>query len=111
GVSKDLLGLFGKRQFGRRADPLDEDVLPLDLAAQLLRLDLKAAEEFGDRLLPFAQDPERYVFGLDHPAAELRRLVAGEEERPPGLLVELRSEEHTSELQSRENLVCRLLLE
>src|SRR5690606_41311666 len=25
--------------------------------------------------------------------------------------VELRSEEHTSELQSRENLVCRLLLE
>src|SRR5690606_41946834 len=28
----------------------------------------------------------------------------------PGLLF-LRSEEHTSELQSRENLVCRLLLE
>src|SRR5690606_39517141 len=26
-------------------------------------------------------------------------------------LVQLRSEEHTSELQSRENLVCRLLLE
>src|SRR5436309_12134134 len=25
--------------------------------------------------------------------------------------IELRSEEHTSELQSRENLVCRLLLE
>src|SRR5690606_41175685 len=28
-----------------------------------------------------------------------------------GLLVAARSEEHTSELQSRENLVCRLLLE
>src|SRR5690606_39181214 len=27
------------------------------------------------------------------------------------LLVDLRSEEHTSELQSRENLVCRILLE
>src|SRR5690606_42104442 len=27
------------------------------------------------------------------------------------LLVQVRSEEHTSELQSRENLVCRLLLE
>src|SRR5690606_39929698 len=26
-------------------------------------------------------------------------------------LVDMRSEEHTSELQSRENLVCRLLLE
>src|SRR5690606_30712434 len=31
--------------------------------------------------------------------------------RHAGLLEELRSEEHTSELQSRENLVCRLLLE
>src|SRR5215475_5802979 len=28
-----------------------------------------------------------------------------------GCQVEVRSEEHTSELQSRENLVCRLLLE
>src|SRR3712207_7099386 len=28
-----------------------------------------------------------------------------------GLLTELRSEEHTSELQSRQYLVCRLLLE
>src|SRR5690606_41958027 len=27
------------------------------------------------------------------------------------VLAEIRSEEHTSELQSRENLVCRLLLE
>src|SRR5690606_39452950 len=27
------------------------------------------------------------------------------------ILIEVRSEEHTSELQSRENLVCRLLLE
>src|SRR5690606_39407392 len=28
-----------------------------------------------------------------------------------GLYIKFRSEEHTSELQSRENLVCRLLLE
>src|SRR5690606_41935160 len=41
-----------------------------------------------------------------------------ESHRPPGELLateqtveEGRSEEHTSELQSRENLVCRLLLE
>src|SRR5690606_41791765 len=32
-------------------------------------------------------------------------------ERLPSLARGLRSEEHTSELQSRENLVCRLLLE
>src|SRR5439155_26101031 len=30
---------------------------------------------------------------------------------PPGLRAALRSEEHTSELQSRGHLVCRLLLE
>src|SRR5690606_41818910 len=30
---------------------------------------------------------------------------------PPELMKKRRSEEHTSELQSRENLVCRLLLE
>src|SRR5690606_40718124 len=29
----------------------------------------------------------------------------------PGTTIDFRSEEHTSELQSRENLVCRLLLE
>src|SRR5690606_41884683 len=39
-------------------------------------------------------------------------LVELELEQPAGLglLEQLRSEEHTSELQSRENLVCRLLL-
>src|SRR5690606_41318024 len=37
------------------------------------------------------------------PGVALASIVAG--------LLYLRSEEHTSELQSRENLVCRLLLE
>src|SRR5688572_31406249 len=33
------------------------------------------------------------------------------EQRGAGFLNEMRSEEHTSELQSQSNLVCRLLLE
>src|SRR5690606_40345169 len=40
---------------------------------------------------------------LDSPAEEFRAAL--------GSLPDARSEEHTSELQSRENLVCRLLLE
>src|SRR5690606_41653494 len=40
-----------------------------------------------------------------HLADTMTRLAAIEDEAPR------RSEEHTSELQSRENLVCRLLLE
>src|SRR5690606_40970434 len=42
-----------------------------------------------------------------HVAHRLRRVHLHHGE----VVVELRSEEHTSELQSRENLVCRLLLE
>src|SRR2546429_4684540 len=41
----------------------------------------------------------------DHPRISLRRQLAGARAHRP------RSEEHTSELQSRLNLVCRLLLE
>src|SRR5690606_39385782 len=37
--------------------------------------------------------------------------IAEEMGHHPAMLTEWRSEEHTSELQSRENLVCRLLLE
>src|SRR2546428_7284547 len=38
-------------------------------------------------------------------------LLAHQRREPLGRLVEDRSEEHTSELQSRSDLVCRLLLE
>src|SRR5207302_8338879 len=47
---------------------------------------------------------EQVVAAPDGP----RRQPAHDDASEPG---ELRSEEHTSELQSRENLVCRLLLE
>src|SRR2546430_2866728 len=43
----------------------------------------------------------------DRPVGVDARLVRGARRRPAGL----RSEEHTSELQSQSNLVCRLLLE
>src|SRR3712207_7787448 len=44
-------------------------------------------------------DPDRGDLALPHPDADERLLLAR------------RSEEHTSELQSRQYLVCRLLLE
>src|SRR6266498_5072641 len=50
-----------------------------------------AAADLGQRLLGL---PQRHRVVLDHPRAVLAR-----------------SEEHTSELQSRPHLVCRLLLE
>src|SRR5690606_40221951 len=73
----------------------------------------------------FLADLERAVevADEDHAAAgevaierglERRHLAAGEQNHlrlRRIVLVVARSEEHTSELQSRENLVCRLLLE
>src|SRR3712207_7694652 len=47
-----------------------------------------------------------------HPCARHhRRRLSGRWRRPRGARPEVRSEEHTSELQSRQYLVCRLLLE
>src|SRR2546422_5045705 len=43
----------------------------------------------------------------DHAARRARQAAASSVQRRPGM----RSEEHTSELQSRLHLVCRLLLE
>src|SRR2546430_10760938 len=56
------------------------------------------ARQLVDHRLRFGSPSEAVVV-----AAELKRYVA------PG--VRRRSEEHTSELQSQSNLVCRLLLE
>src|SRR2546430_9598443 len=43
--------------------------------------------------------------------ARLRRIPDGRPSVAPAAAARLRSEEHTSELQSQSNLVCRLLLE
>src|SRR3712207_9596653 len=51
-------------------------------------------------------DPGRVSAGDRHAAGAVRRRVAPRDRPPLG-----RSEEHTSELQSRQYLVCRLLLE
>src|SRR2546427_13259330 len=67
-------------------------------------------------------DPDEVSLTLHHDLEQRRRdaLPVATEIEPPGVLFELqpgggqleiRSEEHTSELQSQSNLVCRLLLE
>src|SRR5207253_10806799 len=87
------------------------DALPISQRLDLLALDRRRLEEL---LLPdgetdLRRDPHR-VLHLDGSRgirlAGIRR-VRGPQ-RPPAVL---RSEEHTSELQSRGHLVCRLLLE
>src|SRR2546426_6929170 len=56
----------------------------------------------AENLFKDAADGFRRLYGVEHPST-LRALA--------DLAITLRSEEHTSELQSPCNLVCRLLLE
>src|SRR5207302_2358856 len=52
------------------------------------------------------------AFTAHRPPSEVTNLRAADgSSKVPARAVGMRSEEHTSELQSRENLVCRLLLE
>src|SRR5690606_39326542 len=77
---------------------------------------------FRSQVDQHAQDPHqlaRLLVAAVHQAAEHVDVDHDEEQRGPGAVhvpdqpapLHVRSEEHTSELQSRENLVCRLLLE
>src|SRR5690606_41694725 len=67
------------------------------------------------RLRPGAGQPvprlRAAAHGADGPAGPRHRPPPDHRRPPPGDGARRRSEEHTSELQSRENLVCRLLLE
>src|SRR3712207_38601 len=76
----------------------EHDLLRDRLLALRQRVDLAVLDDLDDLLLDRLADP----------AQALRAAVERElRDRPGGL----RSEEHTSELQSRQYLVCRLLLE
>src|SRR5205085_4858372 len=79
--------------------------LPDDLYLQHSRAIL--LEEFGNTYITLG-DLEMALTIHRNSLAIRERLVAAD---PSNLLWQYRSEEHTSELQSQSNLVCRLLLE
>src|SRR5438270_9901770 len=63
-------------------------------------------------IVPSSRDPSRYHDALNPLAlAHVRDDVHGDRRLRDDVEARLRSEEHTSELQSQSNLVCRLLLE
>src|SRR5690625_6448850 len=72
-----------------------------DVAAMLAALDMDSLETLVERTVPADIRLNREL-ELDPPRSEAEAL---------DYLQRLRSEEHTSELQSRGHLVCRLLLE
>src|SRR5690606_42139545 len=90
--------------------------LPLRDALPIYSVDKSATYGRSDGTIGVraSLDPQRRQCRQRAPGAiaggRAEPLAAGVDPAPRGA-VALRSEEHTSELQSRENLVCRLLLE
>src|SRR5690606_42164435 len=84
------------------------DLHPLAELAQLLRRD-RLAEPLLDGIEKLRLQHDQQL------PLRIRRAFESEDvaqtEEPRRKILQKRSEEHTSELQSREKLVCRLLLE
>src|SRR5690606_39852237 len=83
----------------------------------LFRSQVALGVELGESALFLRQRDGGAVGGVAHALGDLRGhrtaffAVVTQAEHGQGVAHAGRSEEHTSELQSRENLVCRLLLE
>src|SRR5690606_39743586 len=92
-------GYRGRRTAGCTGHPADGDAQPKCDSTPAMVAVMKVATEPPST----ARRPKR--------ARSWRRSGARPPMPPIWIAIELRSEEHTSELQSRENLVCRLLLE
>src|SRR3712207_7930819 len=75
------------------------DILPLVMTSLSQRIDEVRVMEIADYSTYYQPVVMNDIFGFGKPMDE------------PGGLFAPRSEEHTSELQSRQYLVCRLLLE
>src|SRR5690625_6219426 len=75
-----------------------------------LARDIKYLSGFGMRMHPIYKIP-RFHNGIDFSAPEGTKIQATGDGIVKKVEKKSRSEEHTSELQSRGHLVCRLLLE
>src|SRR5690606_11847725 len=105
-LEAELVELFAD-ELARRGGPrLPHDRLRRDYFAAVAFRTLRVLGRF--RFLAIERGRTTYLDYLPRMAAQTRRALR---ERGDERLLRLRSEEHTSELQSRENLVCRLLLE
>src|SRR5688572_31089732 len=80
------------------SSPLPPDELPLERA--------RRGEAFDDQVVWFGVEP-----GPRRALTITARRLTDPDGADAGAVVVSRSEEHTSELQSQSNLVCRLLLE
>src|SRR2546430_7188280 len=96
-------------------DPAPTEFSPLPLPAALPIWEADHCRKWRRQKRPRQKSPRPAATlqprGRSRGAEESRRGATREIEGDAGVACEDRSEEHTSELQSQSNLVCRLLLE
>ncbi len=80
GKLQHALGFRAERDLDRRRDLLAEHGAPFDLFSDVLQGQVRPGENAAGQPLAFANEPEQQVLGLDGDAAQLARLVSGEEE-------------------------------
>src|SRR5690625_5941263 len=95
---------------------VDEEGRHEDLPSLQSEIDLEKEQITKQRDLDIAQRTEKLEADLaeleaEGAKADARRKVRDSAEREMAQIRKRRSEEHTSELQSRGHIVCRLLLE
>ncbi len=73
------LGLRAERNFDRRRDLLPEHGPAFDFLADVLEGQVRTREDPAGEPLPFADEPQEEMLGLNGDAAELTGLVTGEE--------------------------------
>src|SRR3712207_7426267 len=101
-------GMGSQRIAGRMGDMA---TLVLRLVLGLFLAGHGSQKLFGWFEGPGLQDTSQFMESIGLQPGRPWAITAGLSEFGGGLLMILRSEEHTSELQSRQYLVCRLLLE
>src|SRR5207248_8131445 len=102
-----------RRRHTRSYGDWSSDVCSSDLSTA------KVISEFGDPRIRYVYQQNQGPFDLARTynralgmaKGDLIAILEGDDFWPPDKLATLRSEEHTSELQSPYDLVCRLLLE
>src|SRR5207249_10619469 len=88
------------------------DALPISIYAEGQRRYMESLSSYAKRFVTQVTKPDvDFLFGLSPVISIEQKTVASNPRSTVGTLTDIRSEEHTSELQSRFDLVCRLLLE
>src|SRR5256886_4541196 len=101
-IFKQLLMIAGFDRYYQIVRCFRDEALRADRQPEFTQLDIETSFLAQDQIMELMEELVRHFF---------REVLGAELPRPFPRITYARSEEHTSELQSQSNLVCRLLLE